>query len=47
MTGKQVYLTVRRDPSLIGGLVTRIGSQVYDGSLKAQLARLRETLLKA
>lgn len=46
ITGKQVYLTVRQDPAIVGGLVTRIGSQVYDGSLKAQLARLRETLVQ-
>jgi F-type H+-transporting ATPase subunit delta len=47
ITGKQVYLTVRQDPALLGGVVTRIGSQVYDGSLRAQLARLREQLLQA
>jgi F-type H+-transporting ATPase subunit delta len=32
------------DESLIGGLVTRIGSTVYDGSVKAQLERLEESL---
>jgi F-type H+-transporting ATPase subunit delta len=46
VTGRQVYLTVRQDPSLLGGLVTRIGSQVYDGSLKTQLARMRHALLE-
>ncbi|MFB3820393.1 MAG: ATP synthase F1 subunit delta [Candidatus Methylomirabilales bacterium] len=47
ITGKQVYLTVRQDPAILGGVVTRIGSQVYDGSLRAQLARLHEKLLQS
>jgi len=47
ITGKQVCLTVRQDPLILGGLVTRIGSQVYDGSLRAQLARLREMLVQS
>ncbi len=46
VTGKQVYLEVRQDPRLLGGLVTQIGSLVYDGSLKTQLARLREQLVR-
>lgn len=46
VTGKQVYLQVQQDPRLLGGLVTQIGSQVYDGSLKTQLAKLREELVR-
>jgi len=44
--GKQVELTVEVDPELIGGVRTRIGSTVYDGSLKNQVNRMREALLK-
>jgi F-type H+-transporting ATPase subunit delta len=44
-TGKHVTMTARVDPSLIGGLVARIGSTVYDGSVAAQLARMRDRLL--
>jgi F-type H+-transporting ATPase subunit delta len=44
--GKQVYLEARQDPGLLGGVVTRIGSVVYDGSLKMQLRRLREELVR-
>lgn len=44
MTGRQVAMTTRVDPALIGGVVTRIGSVVYDGSVRRQLERLRETL---
>jgi F-type H+-transporting ATPase subunit delta len=45
-TGKQVVLTVEKDPSLIGGALTKIGNIVYDGSLKAQLFKVKENLLK-
>lgn len=43
-TGKQVRLRVEDDPSLIGGLVIRIGDTVYDGSVRNQLAELRERM---
>jgi len=45
-TGKQVILSLERDPSLIGGALTRIGNLIYDGSLKTQLSRVRENLYK-
>jgi F-type H+-transporting ATPase subunit delta len=47
MTGRQVSMTTRVDASLIGGVVTRIGSVVYDGSVRRQLERMRETLAQA
>ncbi len=37
LTGKQVHLKVAVDPELIGGVVARIGSTVYDGSVRGQL----------
>lgn len=43
-TGRQVLLTTRVDPAILGGMVTRIGSVVYDGSIAAQLAKMRERL---
>ena len=43
-TGRKVLLTTRVDPSIIGGIVARIGSTVYDGSLAAQLTKMRERL---
>ena len=46
MTGKTVYLEVQQDPTILGGLVTQIGSLVYDGSLRTQLARLRGELVR-
>jgi F-type H+-transporting ATPase subunit delta len=44
-TGRRVTMTTRVDPALIGGLVARIGSTVYDGSVATRLAKLREQLL--
>jgi F-type H+-transporting ATPase subunit delta len=42
--GKEVVLEVRQDPALVGGIVTQVGSVVYDGSLRTQLVKLREEL---
>jgi F-type H+-transporting ATPase subunit delta len=44
LTGKKVNLNFATDESLLGGLVTRIGSTVYDGSVRNQLERLGEQL---
>ncbi|MEO8680548.1 MAG: ATP synthase F1 subunit delta [Vicinamibacterales bacterium] len=44
-TGKQVDLSVVVDPELLGGIVARIGSTVYDGSVRTQLRKVREQLL--
>ncbi|MGD8256642.1 MAG: ATP synthase F1 subunit delta [Desulfobacterales bacterium] len=43
-TGKDIILEVEQDPSLIGGIVTRIGDLVLDGSIKTQLLNMRESL---
>jgi len=44
VTGKKVELSAGVDPELLGGVVARIGSTVYDGSVKTQLARMRGEL---
>src|SRR5688572_3494398 len=46
VTGKKVEISVSVDPGLLGGVVARIGSTVYDGSVKTQLTRLRQELVK-
>lgn len=43
-TGRRVRITRSVNPALIGGVVARIGSTVYDGSVARQLERLRERL---
>ena len=44
MTGKKIEAHYAVDPGLVGGLVVRIGSTVYDGSVRAQLDRLGASL---
>lgn len=44
VTGKEVRLRFATDEALIGGIVTRIGSTVYDGSIRNQLQRLEDKL---
>ncbi len=46
ISGKEVVLEVEVDENLVGGVVTRIGGEVYDGSLRNQLVQVRENLSK-
>ena len=46
VTGKKVELSVSVDPELLGGVVAQIGSTVYDGSVKTQLTKMRQELVK-
>jgi F-type H+-transporting ATPase subunit delta len=43
-TGRVVTMTTTVDTSIIGGVVTRIGSIVYDGSVATRLAKVRDRL---
>ncbi|MGB6009943.1 MAG: ATP synthase F1 subunit delta [Desulfobacterales bacterium] len=43
-TGKDIILEVDQDPGLIGGIVSRIGDLVLDGSIKTQLLNMRKSL---
>ena len=47
VTGKNVAIDAAVDPALIGGVVAKVGSTVYDGSVKSQLEKLRKQLLAA
>lgn len=44
LTGKKVKMEVSIDPELIGGIVAKVGSTIYDGSIRAQLQTFRESL---
>ncbi len=46
VTGKKVELSMSVDPELLGGVVAKIGSTVYDGSVRTQLERLRKELVE-
>jgi F-type H+-transporting ATPase subunit delta len=45
-TGKKVVVSHKQDKSLIGGVVTKIGDRVIDGSVRARLDGFRESLLR-
>ncbi len=44
VTGHKVTIERKTDPSLIAGVVTRVGDRVFDGSIRTRLADLRESL---
>jgi F-type H+-transporting ATPase subunit delta len=44
LTGKKVRAQFGLDPSLLGGAVVRIGSTIYDGSVKGQLEKIKEAI---
>ena len=46
VTGRRVTMTAKVDPALIGGIVTRIGSTVYDGSVATHLESMKQRLLE-
>jgi F-type H+-transporting ATPase subunit delta len=43
-SGGQVTITEKVDPAIVGGVIARVGSVVYDGSVARQLDRLKDTL---
>ncbi len=47
LAGGAVHPTYRQDSTLLGGAVVRIGSTVYDGSIRAQLTQLKHKLVSA
>jgi F-type H+-transporting ATPase subunit delta len=44
-SGARVVITPRVDPALLGGVVAKVGSRVYDGSVARHLARIRARLV--
>ncbi|MCK4839681.1 MAG: F0F1 ATP synthase subunit delta [Desulfobulbaceae bacterium] len=44
ITGKQVVVTNDVDPTIIGGIIARVGDLVLDGSIKTQLKGLEESI---
>lgn len=45
ITGKVIHATYSRDASLLGGAVVRIGSTIYDGSVRGRLRKMKEDLV--
>jgi F-type H+-transporting ATPase subunit delta len=46
VSGRSVQMQKREDPELLGGVVAKVGDLLYDGSLRSQLERMRQTLTK-
>ena len=46
VTGKQVRMEVAIDPSLIGGVIAKVGSTIYDGSVRNQLSAFKSRLIE-
>lgn len=47
LTGKKVRAHYEQDASLLGGAVVRLGSTIYDGSVRGQLERIREEIISS
>jgi F-type H+-transporting ATPase subunit delta len=45
-TGKKIELEEKIDPAVLGGMVVKVGSTVYDGSVRTQIHQIRENLQK-
>ena len=45
VTGKKVVVVRKQDPSIIAGVITRVGDKVFDGSVRNRLTELKEQLL--
>jgi F-type H+-transporting ATPase subunit delta len=46
VTGKKVQASYRQDKSVLGGAVVKVGSTIFDGSVRGRLARIRQTLVQ-
>jgi F-type H+-transporting ATPase subunit delta len=44
LTGQKVRARYARDGSILGGAIVRVGSTIYDGSVRGQLERIREAI---
>ena len=47
VTGRTVTLATKVNPSIIGGVIARIGSTVYDGSVTTQLQKMKQKLVES
>jgi F-type H+-transporting ATPase subunit delta len=47
LTGKKVHARYASDPQLLGGVMVRVGSTIYDGSVRGQLEKMKQELSTA
>jgi F-type H+-transporting ATPase subunit delta len=46
LSGREINLRVEIDPSILGGIVAKIGSTVWDGSLRNQLNQIHQSIIE-
>src|SRR4029434_11122324 len=46
ITGKQVILETQADPKILGGVVIKVQDQMFDGSIKSSLKRMKEKMMQ-
>ena len=46
MTGKDIIVSVRQDPRIMGGIIIQIGDKRIDGSIARRLDELKKTLVR-
>ena len=46
IAGKKVLASIKKEPSILGGLILQMDSRVYDGSIRAALTSMREQIIK-
>ena len=47
ITGKKIIMTTRVDPSIIGGVIAKVGEKLIDGSTRSQLEALKNELARS
>ena len=47
VTGRTVTMNTRVDPAIVGGVVAKVGTTVYDASVATQLAKMRDRLVES
>jgi F-type H+-transporting ATPase subunit delta len=45
-SGKEVLLEIQRDPTIIGGVITKLGNVVFDGSIRTQLEKVKKSIVR-
>ena len=45
-SGKKVLLEIQEDPTIIGGVITKLGNIVFDGSIRTQLEKVKKSIIR-
>lgn len=45
-SGKEVLLETQKDPTIIGGVITKLGNVVFDGSIRTQLEKVKKSIVR-